>query len=761
MGKISVFGTPQKRAGILGLTSPRLGKARVMFSPDLNSNLVTKRLDIDLKGKPWRADAPFTWRYRPPLGKRKFPVIDVFVAREVSLSVSRRPLPLGPEDPLVQIHRPQHIGRFRPDANPRSLIPAPQYSKPPKMLNDRAERSKRRSIRIDRHPKALQITNTHGWYQITVYVKDISKPAAYWVEVFDQDLAKPDKLPVLVIHSKNVAVEAIAAKRRSHYVAITALEAKNPADVPWQGQIFKVPNEKELKRKYRVRTVKPKVESSLVDAFADLADTIFGSIPFIGELYDFSQFTYASITGKDFFGRDVSRAELIALGAAVALPLGISARSTLRRMSKNTKFAGLDELADHQSFEVMEDALDEDVRGAVRSLDTQTADKLTEAAKEALKGNRVEDFFEEFARTVGGAYTSRRAGRLLEEVENGRIPSDLIENLEGFHNHTLQRGYIEDVQLRTASGAQPRSPIEWALSRRDRGPFGAELRSLWGKRWRKHLKSIVGTRKRLRFSKARKAKVDSTFTPSLLKFKNNDLKTAYEEYVSTQKKKKKPVVRALDWALSRKGTKLEAKLKAALGNDWEETLRLLRGDFVVLEVPPNVLNHFDNRMMPLGVVDYATLARANRFFGSYFEIDHLLEQRFWRNDPRIDSFTELEEGFGYTIPKNGNVASLMEGRTGKLSYHHKEKSRLLNELIPAGKETMFTPQQIYDAHVHVYIKLGAPKEVYGARLRDMFAIYQGQLIASGMSAKDVAINFDSFKSVFFENQFMPGAWPVP
>lgn len=247
------------------------------------------------------------------------------------------------------------------------------------------------------------------------------------------------------------------------------------------------------------------------------------------------------------------------------------------------------------------------------------------------------------------------------------------------------------------------------------------------------------------------------FSGDLKNFNNPILAEQYSNYKSRYKTKAKSPI---EWAMITKGNLSTTELRRELGDNYKNILKAAVGQNIVTKIPSEMVKLFD-KLMVVGVIDYGTLenmTRKYKGFGKYYERDHLFEQRFWRNNPDVDSaFDELSQGFAFVVPKNPHIASLLPS-VKPIRYVHTEKTKLLNMLIPKGREAQFSLQQIWDAHIFTFKSLDADPSIYGERLKDMFLIYKKALEES----KGVSINL-KFKTAAEVNEsiFLPeNGWPV-
>ncbi|MCA2225916.1 hypothetical protein [Nonomuraea aurantiaca] len=217
--------------------------------------------------------------------------------------------------------------------------------------------------------------------------------------------------------------------------------------------------------------------------------------------------------------------------------------------------------------------------------------------------------------------------------------------------------------------------------------------------------------------------VERLLTANFKTFRNPRLAAGFNAF--SAKKLTRGIARSLDpisWALSQRGrSRFIQELESELGKDWAEVLKnAKRTDSRLRQLSTADIEHYDR--LAGRVEDFRSLAKLNRGRGDLYEVDHILEQRFWRNDPRVSTaFDEKGEGMAMVIPKNPAVAAKMPGKT--IAYVHTLKTRLLTELIPNGREAEFTVQQIFDAHMWVLESLRVDRSVtVGDRLLGDFRL---------------------------------------
>jgi hypothetical protein len=220
-------------------------------------------------------------------------------------------------------------------------------------------------------------------------------------------------------------------------------------------------------------------------------------------------------------------------------------------------------------------------------------------------------------------------------------------------------------------------------------------------------------------------------------FRDADLAAAYNRYLQSKLRKKLPALDPASWAKKAVSGLPNRLLSRALGDDFVEVInRAERADLLPLRLTKRHIEAYD-LLVTRGVEDYGTLRNLRNDLkkkvpdlGQIFEIDHLLEQRFWRNNPNLTTaFDEKGLGMAFVVPKNPAVSREMFITAGgqRIRYVHNVKTRMLKELIPNGAETLVTVQEMWDAHVHVLRSLGTHESLINGRLVKDFRLMAKQL----------------------------------
>src|SRR5215813_11475928 len=254
-------------------------------------------------------------------------------------------------------------------------------------------------------------------------------------------------------------------------------------------------------------------------------------------------------------------------------------------------------------------------------------------------------------------------------------------------------------------------------------------------------------------------------------FRHPQLNAAYNKYKSGSRFRRSPELAKdpASWAKRQSAATAgapRALLRQVLGDDFVEVInRALKNKSVSRQVAKIDIDNYD-KLVARGVEDYGTLRnQASKLpgFGDLFEIDHLLEQRFWRNNPNlVTAFDEKGLGMAFVVPKNAAVSrSMFVGFGGKrIRYVHTVKTRMVRQLIPNGTEALFSVQEVWDAHVHVLKSLGADPSLYVGRLAQDFELMANELgeqFAARVPSPDIFLRENGWPLAF---QDPDGSWSV-
>jgi hypothetical protein len=215
-------------------------------------------------------------------------------------------------------------------------------------------------------------------------------------------------------------------------------------------------------------------------------------------------------------------------------------------------------------------------------------------------------------------------------------------------------------------------------------------------------------------------------------FQNQYLRFEYDKYLAKAGSKKQG---PLEWLASgSRNPWVDRYCRTLFGKDYKEAIR---GSLKRTGVPGSMtMKHIElyDKLIGKGIGNYGNMGREARKvpgFGQFFELDHIIEQRFLK---RFTAYTDAYakgQAFGtFLVPKNAAVAAEMVkvAKDSKLiTYVHVVKTRMLSQRIPFGAEHLFNVQQIADATLYTLHKLGA-----GAYLDVAFLKTDFELLALAM-----------------------------
>lgn len=191
-------------------------------------------------------------------------------------------------------------------------------------------------------------------------------------------------------------------------------------------------------------------------------------------------------------------------------------------------------------------------------------------------------------------------------------------------------------------------------------------------------------------------------------FRDPILSEGYQRYRSKHSRPDSAPV----WAKRQTRGRYARRLEASLGREYRKIIRRSLENQTIPDVTDAARKLFDKLGGRIDeyrslVSDRSTLAGAHGVanVGRLFEVDHLLERRFFRS-PRVEDHIDEDDVESMLVPKNPAVARQMEDRT--FGYVHSTKTAQLRQLIPNGQEDLFTMQEWWDAHAYVLVTSGAP-----------------------------------------------------
>ncbi len=514
-------------------------------------------------------------------------------------------------------------------------------------------------------PHGLTISHIKDAYLINVQIKNPYRPASFNYTIG----ARGVTVIFALLHNDNVRLSgSIKDQLFDKGFILMGKKVAHAGDIPSQG----------LRPKYskirwkRVEHSNPEKERRL--ALLKLVFEIgISFIPYVGVLYDLGQVAYIYATGKDFFGDKVSPEGLAVYGLAVGIGVVARGSTALNRALKSG------------NYPVSQQVIDDVAEHINHSEDQFEKFAKLSAKKQAAGGTGADEF----------AQAARHSGELggLETI--ALLPS-------GTHNQLI-------TKLTKHGGVPTRGQAVQIL--KILGDNFDSVRAVPSNVNSKLITTILNREKVLRLIRANGSA-----------FKNNFLNGHYSDYV---KKAKGDPDSAIDWLTkSHRRKDVKAFLLKKFGPDYKKILEeAIYGRGIIVNpkaLSPEVIKVYDNFFKKgKGVRTYQKInaeraklpAELREIFSDMFEIDHLVERRFFEKWFGSDEFEFYQKLQSTLVPHRADVAEALinASTTGvtKIEYVHTAKTTLLGRLIKHGAENLYTMQEIVDAHLYVFKVLNA------------------------------------------------------
>lgn len=666
------------------LLDPSRGRGLVHFYqyPSLSGQ---PDLIVELRGDPWvPGDGYAPFGVRAQTG-RENPSITIVASRSVSIDVRTQAGLSGLEwYRLVRIVRTQSA--WRANAPPSFTVAEPRLwrsgASPPFVPPIRLGKSVG-WLAVDEQHDAWITTDAYGTHfkgaggtwGLDVFVKAsaLREPSAYAYRVREDGQFWLD-----VIRTGNVNVEGWVQRASAANVWVREMVVSSVKEVPGEVDFppFFVGKDVEI-----IATPSPEMLVQ-IEAF----EFLIGVVPVLGVFYEVGKLVNARLTGRDFFGREVSDDEIAVGGVLLVLGMvpGIKAvAGALRRVgvSKSPTRALLGE-----------------VRAALgRGLGIDAPD-IVGALGES--GQEFQSIVREFAREGSAARFLGRAGPLVEAAfARAQRESPLLGQVLTAHGFgALEHSGVIDYMARLPDHNKRELFFRWLERAR---PTGAGVREALYYMPRDAREMLLLWHYDEKYSRWFGSKYDTFGGDRALR----------QDYLDWRARKisedPDASVDALTWAKRTRGSRMEA-LKRHLGERYVDEINELLNP----AGKPSASIRSVFARLRLDVGQYEELVEAKRGAGWALQADHLFEQRFYSASPRgtpTGTWLSLDASSGdaVVVPKNSAVAARLDG----VLYVHDDKTKVLKRLIPEGSESLFTPQQWVDAHVFALRSSGCPREV--------------------------------------------------
>lgn len=218
-------------------------------------------------------------------------------------------------------------------------------------------------------------------------------------------------------------------------------------------------------------------------------------------------------------------------------------------------------------------------------------------------------------------------------------------------------------------------------------------------------------------------------------FQNQYLRFEYDKYLAKAGSKKQG---PLEWlSQGSRNPWVDKYCRTLFGGDYKKAIsESLKRDGLPGTMTAEHIAHYD-KTHSKAIGNYGEMRRIPKRpkgFGKFFELDHLIEQRFLKRfKDYIDAYAKGQAFGTFLVPRNAASAAEMV-RVAKdsrlITYVHVVKTRMLSQRIPIGAEHLFNVQQIADATLYTLHKLGA-----GSYLDIKFLETDFKLLAQAMKQK--------------------------
>lgn len=666
---------------------PLLGTVNLRYYPDAAAKLREPLLSIQLKvpSTNWHVTGkrPFTWDFVPPTQDRRYAVIRLAVVRDATLVV-RQPtqsLTYDEKNPFLEVYRIQNPGLLCSDL--QAVFPEPLQGRTLRWLEGSdpldepppipIRTASRATAVIQPSPRGVYIFSERGDWDFELLVP-ADEPAVAIYDVGGPQL--PSGFVIRVIRTENTQLKVRRtrdiAKGKSP-VAVLERIVDSPDQVPPQGAYLNPEH-------YRFQQYED-YEDSLTPrtrAVALASDVGIGFIPVIGDIYDISQFALAAITGRNFWGEKVHETELLMLGLTALLPTVLGAtpavlRASARISKANPRFA---KVLDPIVQRAMAVRVDPRLAQTVRGLSEEDQHRLLDLAAAVAEGRMA-------SRAALATVAESLQRGFLELADELRLHQTLLREYE-----ELLSDPLVTEALRGLGAAEPRSRAALRAFRAGALDLGQALAVL-----PEPVRAAL-------FDFHELAKVRRVFSSAFDELLVEPLASGFRLYRSRGNSGS-----AVQWALRQTRPPYRPVLDQFLGADYVRTLNRLieRGHIPRVD---EAAKQFYERVQ--GVADfYRDHRKLTQGRGNLFEVDHLLEKRFFKS-PLVENVVDESDMFAFIVPKNPAVAKELPMQVG---YAHSEKTRMLRELIPHGSEDLFNLQEWWDAHLFTFKRLGVPENL--------------------------------------------------
>jgi hypothetical protein len=475
---------------------------------------------------PWGGDeaAPFSWRLINPVGDQRFPIIDLVADRFTEIIPPRAYSgPRGPdpttETPFVRILRPQvqnTVPQEEEDFNIDKILgnadsiygTTERFTRIGGSVSPALHQFFIRHLPISNQGKARTlpicvVTNVASHYQLQLRARDIWRPLAYWLQIFDNEkVVQSHTAAIWTFVDRNVDhknVRLSEANTRLDVYRRFLAGVNQRSEIPYfSANVALSQNGWPSNRDWMVsderteRVVSERPEGYWWRQFVQRAEDLVGLVPVVGDIYDIGSIAYMSVSGKaPWTGDPVPRAASFIYGAVVLGPISVSA---LRRLPNFTSGLPKDflRLSDEALLGELKLALEPEfaMRMAAATTDAGLRDlhlRLMEATSRKISPSSFAKYLSDLlGRGADISTIEKRFDAIQKFMKIDSVfvsPSQLKDPF-----HSQYQLYL----ARTGHLATDVSPLEWCLLQRS-GASASLLRTELGPNFAAVLRTLAGS----------------------------------------------------------------------------------------------------------------------------------------------------------------------------------------------------------------------------------------------------------------------------
>jgi hypothetical protein len=493
--------------------------------------------------------------------------------------------------------------------------------------------------------------------------------------------------------------------------------------------------------------VPPRAGGAL-QVYGPILETAIGFVPVAGTVMDVLHLTYMATYRETFWGEKASDGDIIAqavftlvgvFGEAADAARLVGLEKVLFTSAGNELFSGAKLVTTNPGWvpwlkEILLGAADPHVVDVVKKNRGRMLDALEEYVRTRDSSKLIKAFNELVTSQVkhsmdSGAIPDRMVALALESIHPADL--DVFEEIGRENQQAVLRIWNE------ALGDSGRSfdDVVQALA-----PLHADLN--------KQFKTAFSDWRMLR-----------VFSNDVSSFRLRLLDEGFRSY-----KARGGTRNAVQWAGAQRSGKYYEMLVAAMGPDFKD---IVRGQEEYWQITQAALSQLGNvkATSMFNFYDRVRAAVTGRGLGQWFQVDHVLEQRFIRNHPVLnavygvgESETPLPDVSSVLVPRNKHVGAQLNDLDFKFPYVHAEKTALMQKLVPHGEEMNYNLREMFDAHVIVMRHQlegpvrNAQGEFFESVLKSQFMDVVERLLAvEDIGAVKLALGVDGTRSTILGN----------